>query len=100
LRSHRKPTADRVIAAGEEKAVATGKEPGGTPNRPPVEGPLPTNQVNPTGEESRITPWRPMSCTSPTTSGRDREAHHPLLSERFAGAPPQPKDPTPVEAMA
>ena len=31
--------------------MATGKEPGDTPTRPPVEGPLPTNQVNPTGEE-------------------------------------------------
>jgi transposase len=29
-----------------------------------------------------------------------REAHHPSLNERFAAAPPQPKDPTPVEAMA
>jgi hypothetical protein len=28
-----------------------------------------------------------------------REAHHPSLNERFAGAPPPPKDPTPVEAM-
>src|SRR5476651_1339903 len=29
-----------------------------------------------------------------------REAHHPSLSERFADAPPPPKDPTAVEAMA
>ncbi len=29
-----------------------------------------------------------------------REAHHPSLSERFAGAPPPPENPTPVEAMA
>ena len=29
-----------------------------------------------------------------------REAHHPSLEERFADAPPPPKDPTPVEAMA
>jgi IS5 family transposase len=29
-----------------------------------------------------------------------RKAHHPLLSERFAGAPQPPKDLTPVEAMA
>jgi hypothetical protein len=29
-----------------------------------------------------------------------REAHHPSLSERIAAAPPPPKDPTPVEAMA
>ncbi|HXW22968.1 MAG TPA: transposase, partial [Rhodomicrobium sp.] len=29
-----------------------------------------------------------------------RERHHPSLSERFAGAPPAPEHPTPVEAMA
>jgi transposase len=29
-----------------------------------------------------------------------RERHHPSLSERFAGAPPAPQNPTPVEAMA
>jgi transposase len=29
-----------------------------------------------------------------------RDAHHPSLSERFAGAPPAPENPTPVEAMA
>jgi hypothetical protein len=29
-----------------------------------------------------------------------REGHHPSLSERFAGAPPAPQNPTPVEAMA
>ena len=29
-----------------------------------------------------------------------REAHHPSLSERFADAPPPPRDPTRVEAMA
>jgi hypothetical protein len=28
-----------------------------------------------------------------------REAHHPLLDERFAEPPPPPKDPTPLEAM-
>ena len=30
----------------------------------------------------------------------NRDSHHPSLSERFAGAPPAPEDPTPVEAMA
>jgi transposase len=30
----------------------------------------------------------------------DRDGHHPSLSERFAGAPPAPENPTPVEAMA
>ncbi len=29
-----------------------------------------------------------------------RQNHHPSLSERFAGAPPAPENPTPVEAMA
>ena len=29
-----------------------------------------------------------------------RDSHHPSLSERFAGAPPTPQNPTPVEAMA
>ena len=34
----------------------TGKKPGGKPPQPPVEGPLPTDQVNLTDEESRIMP--------------------------------------------
>ena len=29
-----------------------------------------------------------------------REKHHPSLDERFAAAPPEPENPTPVEAMA
>jgi hypothetical protein len=29
-----------------------------------------------------------------------RDSHHPSLSERFAGAPAAPENPTPVEAMA
>ena len=29
-----------------------------------------------------------------------RQNHHPSLSDRFAGAPPAPETPTPVEAMA
>jgi transposase len=29
-----------------------------------------------------------------------RQAHHPSLTERFAPTPPEPQDPTPVEAMA
>ncbi len=28
------------------------------------------------------------------------DSHHPSLLERFAGAPPAPENPTPVEAMA
>ncbi len=30
----------------------------------------------------------------------NRDSHHPSLSERFAGAPPAPQDPAPVQAMA
>jgi hypothetical protein len=29
-----------------------------------------------------------------------REKHHPSLDERFAAAPPEPENPTPVEAMS
>ena len=44
------------LAAREAKAAATGRKPGGKPPEPPVEGPLPTDQVNLTDEESRIMP--------------------------------------------
>src|SRR6202051_2870720 len=44
------------LAAREEKAAATGKKPRGKPPEPPGEGPLPTDQVNPTGDASRIIP--------------------------------------------
>jgi transposase len=43
-------------AAREAKTKATGKKPGGKPPAPPVAGPLPTDQVNLTDEESRIMP--------------------------------------------
>ena len=43
-------------AACEAKIAATGKKPGGKPPAPPVEGPLPTDQVNLTDEQSRIMP--------------------------------------------
>jgi len=43
-------------AAREEKAAATGKNPRGGPLQPPVEGPLPTDQVNLTDAASRIMP--------------------------------------------
>jgi hypothetical protein len=42
------------LAARDEKAAATGKNPRGRPLQPPVEGPLPTDQVNLTDDESRI----------------------------------------------
>jgi transposase len=44
------------LAARAAKTEATGKKPGGKPPQPPVEGPLPTDQVNLTDEASRIMP--------------------------------------------
>jgi hypothetical protein len=40
----------------EAKAEATGRKPSGRPPQPPVEGPLPSDQINLTDEESRIMP--------------------------------------------
>ena len=44
------------LAARDAKAAATGRKPGGKPPQPPVEGPLPTDQINLTDEQSRIMP--------------------------------------------
>jgi len=44
------------MAAREAKAEATGKKPRGKPPQPPAEGPLPTDQINLTDEDSRIMP--------------------------------------------
>ena len=44
------------LAARAEKTKATGKKPGGRPPAPPIEGPLPTDQINLTDEDSRIMP--------------------------------------------
>src|SRR6202453_1260562 len=44
------------MAARDAKAAQTDKKPGGRVPQPPVEGPLPTDQVNLTDEESRIMP--------------------------------------------
>ena len=44
------------LAAREAKIAATGKKPGGKVPQPPVEGPLPRDQINLTDEESRIMP--------------------------------------------
>jgi hypothetical protein len=44
------------LAARDAKAAATGRKPRGKPPQPPTEGPLPTDQVNLTDEESRIMP--------------------------------------------
>jgi hypothetical protein len=158
------------LAAREAKEKATGRKPGGKPPAPPVEGPLPTDQVNLTDEESRIMPvagggfeqcynaqaivaegsllvvagdvvqapndkqqldsMLAKTAALPEELGKaetmladngyfseanvkacaeagiepliamNRDSHHPSLSERFAGAPPAPENPTPVQAMA
>jgi transposase len=44
------------LAERAAKSAATGKKPGGRPPRPPVEGPLPRDQINLTDEDSRIMP--------------------------------------------
>jgi transposase len=44
------------MAAREAKIAATGKKPGGKPPTAPFEGPLPSDQVNLTDEDSRIMP--------------------------------------------
>ena len=47
---------DAKMAQRAAKTAATGKKPRGRPPAPPVEGPLPTDQVNLTDEQSRIMP--------------------------------------------
>jgi transposase len=47
---------DAKMAQRAAKTAATGKKPSGRVPQPPVEGPLPTDQVNLTDEESRIMP--------------------------------------------
>ncbi len=44
------------LTARDAKATATGRKPRGKPPQPPTEGPLPTDQINLTDEESRIMP--------------------------------------------
>src|SRR6202162_2396980 len=41
-------------AAREAKTAATGKKPGGKPPQPPTEGPLPSDQINLTEDDSRV----------------------------------------------
>jgi transposase len=55
---HARETAEHEakMAAREARTAQTGKKPGGKPPAPPTEGPLPTDQVNLTDEESRIMP--------------------------------------------
>jgi transposase len=157
------------LAARDAKAAATGRKPRGKPPQPPVEGPLPADQINLTDEQSRIMPVAgggfeqcynaqavvaagsllvvaadvvqapndkrqlspmldklaalPEDLGKPGTLLADtgyfsaanvetcqaagiapliapgRQSHHPSLGDRFAGAPPAPDNPTPVEAM-
>ena len=47
---------DAKMAQRAAKTAATGKKPGGRVPQPPAEGPLPTDQVNLTDEQSRIMP--------------------------------------------
>jgi transposase len=44
------------LAARAAKIATTGKKPGGKPPQPPTPGPLPSDQINLTDEESRIMP--------------------------------------------
>ena len=44
------------LAARDAKTAVTGRKPGGRPPAPPVEGVLPTDQINLTDEDSRIMP--------------------------------------------
>ncbi len=158
------------LAAREAKTKATGKKPGGKPPEPPAEGPLPSDQVNLSDEDSRIMPVAgggfdqcynaqavvaagnllvvaadvvqapndkqqvepmlerlsrlPISLGAVSTFLADtgyfsesnvkaclsqridplialgRQPHYPPLAERFAAIPPEPENPSPVEAMA
>ena len=47
---------EQKLAARAEKIKATGKQPGGRPPAPPLEGARPTDQINLTDEDSRIMP--------------------------------------------
>jgi transposase len=161
---------EEKLAAREARTKATGKKPGGRPPAPPAEGPLSTDQVNLTDEDSRIMPvadggfeqcynaqaavaagsllvvaadvvqapndkqqlqpvleqlgalpqelgdvdtlladngyFSDANVNACVEAGIDpliatgRQPHHQPLAERFAPAPPEPVDPTPVEAMA
>ena len=44
------------LAARDAKTASTGKKPGGKPPQPPTEGPLPSDQINLTDEDSRVMP--------------------------------------------
>ena len=52
--AHERADYEAKLKAREAKTAATGKKPAGRPPAAPIEGPLPTDQVNLTDEESRI----------------------------------------------
>jgi transposase len=54
--AHEQAAHDTKMAARAAKTAATGKKPGGKPPAPPLEGPIATDQVNLTDDESRIMP--------------------------------------------
>jgi transposase len=54
--AHERADYEAKLKVREAKTAATGKKPVGRPPAAPVEGPLPTDQVNLTDEESRIMP--------------------------------------------
>ena len=58
---------DAKLAQRAAKTAATGKKPGGRAPPPPVEGPLATDQVNLTDEESRIMPVAGAGSSSAIT---------------------------------
>jgi IS5 family transposase len=161
---------DARLAERAAKAAASGKTPRGREPKPPVEAPLPTDQINLTDKESRIMPVagggfeqcynahaavaadsllvvatdvvqapndkqqvQPMlgalaalpgelgkaetlladtgyfsetNVNACVAAGIDpliaqgRQSHYPPLSARTAADPPEPENPTPVEAMA
>ena len=61
---------DAKVAERDAKAARTGRKPRGRPPAPPVEGPLPGDQVNLTDAESRSCRWRAAVSSNATTRRR------------------------------
>lgn len=96
------------IAERDAKVARTGQKPRGRPPAPPVEGPLPGEQVNLTDPESRIMPvagdgfeqcYNAQAAVAADSDPPGRDVHHPAMDDRFAPPPPAPVDPTPLDAM-
>ena len=73
-------------------AAATGKKPGGKPPQPPTEGPLPSDQINLTDEDSRVMPvagggFEQCYEVEPTAQTRDhhvaRDCQAPLQVQKI-----------------